>query len=83
MNNQNIMFGLSPPFGKSRKIEKSQIVCFDECWIFLIDHFLYTVMLIEMHRYSVAKLLLHHYKSNLAHISDFDSLVIGLSKSEI
>ena len=31
---------------------------------------------------SVHILLLHHYKSNLAHISDFDSLVIGLSKSE-
>ena len=25
---------------------------------------------------------LHHYKSDLAHISDFDSLVIGISKSE-
>ena len=31
---------------------------------------------------SVGKLLLHYYKSDLAHISDFDSLVIGLSKSE-
>ena len=31
---------------------------------------------------SVHILLLHHYKSDLAHISDFDSLVIGLSKSE-
>ena len=39
-------------------------------------------MLIEMPRFSVGKLLLHHYKSDLAHISDFDSLVIGLSKSE-
>ena len=44
--------------------------------------FLYTVMLIDMPRFSVAKLLLHHYRSNLAHISDFDSLVIGLSKFE-
>ena len=25
--------------------------------------------------------LLRHYKSDLAHLSDFDSLVIGLSKS--
>ena len=29
-----------------------------------------TVMLIEMPRFSVAKLLLHHYKSDLAHTSD-------------
>ena len=43
---------------------------------------LWTVMLIEMPRFSVAKLRLHHYKSDLAHISPFDSLVIGLSKSE-
>ena len=42
-----------------------------------------TVMLIEIPRFSVGKLLLHHYKSDLAHISDFDSLVIGLSQSEI
>ena len=32
MNNRNIVFGLSPPYGKSRKIEKCQIICFDECW---------------------------------------------------
>ena len=32
---------------------------------------------------SVHILLLHHYKSDLAHISDFDSLVIGLPQSEI
>ena len=43
----------------------------------------YTVMLIEMPRFSVAKLLLHHYKSDLAHISDLYSLVIGLYKSGI
>ena len=35
-----------------------------------------TVMLIKMPRFSVGKLLLHHYKSNLAHIANFDSLVI-------
>ena len=39
-------------------------------------------MLIEMPRFSVAKLFLHQYKSDLAHISDFNSLVIGLSESE-
>ena len=33
--------------------------------------------------FAVDILLLHHYKSNLAHLSDFDSLVNGLSKSEI
>ena len=32
--------------------------------------FLYTVMLIEITHFSVGKLLLHHYGSNLAHISD-------------
>ena len=29
--------------------------------------------------FAVGILLLNHYRSNLAHISDFDSLVIGLS----
>ena len=33
--------------------------------------------------FAVDKLLLHHCKSDLAHLSDFDSLVNGLSKSEI
>ena len=33
--------------------------------------------------FAVDILLLHHYKSNLAHLSDFDSLVNGLPKSEI
>ena len=32
---------------------------------------------------SVGKLLLHHYKSDLAHISDLYSLVIGVYKSGI
>ena len=27
-------------------------------------------------------ILLHHYRSNLAHLSDFNSLVIGLMKFE-
>ena len=31
---------------------------------------------------SVHILLLRHYVRDLAHISDFDSLVIGISKSE-
>ena len=34
MNNRNIMFGLSPPYGKRRKIEELHMICFDECWIF-------------------------------------------------
>ena len=34
-------------------------------------------------RFAVDILLLHHYKSDLAHLSDFDSLVNGLPKSEI
>ena len=42
-----------------------------------------TVMLIEMPRFSVAKLLLHHYKSDLAHTSDRCSSVIELYLSEI
>ena len=41
-----------------------------------------TVMLIEMPRFSVAKLLLHHYKSDLAHTSDRCSSVIELYLSE-
>ena len=41
-----------------------------------------TVMLIEMPRFYVGKLLLHHYKSDLAHLSDLYSLVIELYKSE-
>ena len=41
-----------------------------------------TVRMIEIAHFSVGKLLLHHYSSDLAHISDFDSLVIGISKSE-
>ena len=41
-----------------------------------------TVWMIEIAYFSVHILLLHHYKSDLAHISDFDSLVIGISKSE-
>ena len=40
-------------------------------------------MLIEMPRFSVAKLLLHHYKSDLVHISYLDSLVIRMYKSEM
>ena len=33
--------------------------------------------------FAVDILLLHHYKSDLAHLSDFDSLVNELSKSKI
>ena len=44
--------------------------------------YLYTVLLIEMPHFYVGKLPLHHYRSDLAHISDLYSLVIGLSKSE-
>ena len=40
-------------------------------------------MLIEMPRFSVAKLLLHHYTSDLEYISDLYSLVIGIYKSEM
>ena len=43
---------------------------------------LYTVRMIEMPRFYVGKLLLHNYKSDLAHISDLYSLVIELYKSE-
>ena len=37
-----------------------------------------TVLLISTARFSVGKLLLHHYKSDLAYISDRYSLVIEL-----
>ena len=39
-------------------------------------------MLIEMPRFSVAKLLLHHYKSDLAHTSDRCISVIELYFSD-
>ena len=41
-----------------------------------------TVWMNEMPRFYVVKLLLHHYRSDLAHLSDFESLVIGMSQSE-
>ena len=41
-----------------------------------------TVRLKWRAHFAVDILLLHHYKSSLVHLSDFDSLVIGLSKSE-
>ena len=44
--------------------------------------FLYTVWMNEMPRFYVGKLLLHHYKSDLAHTSDLYSLVIELYKYE-
>ena len=31
IHNQSIMFGLSLPYGNTRKIEKCQIIYFDEC----------------------------------------------------
>ena len=42
-----------------------------------------TVLLISIARFSVHLLLLHHDKSDLAHISDRYSLVIGMYLSEI
>ena len=36
----------------------------------------------EIPHFYVGKLLLHHYKSDLAHISDLYSLVIEVYKSE-
>ena len=39
-------------------------------------------MLIEMPRFYVGKLLLHHHRSDLAHISDLYSLFVGLYKYE-
>ena len=46
--------------------------------VVLFMEYSYTVMLIEMPRFSVAKLLLHHYKSDLAHTSHRYSSVINL-----
>ena len=43
---------------------------------------IYTVWLNRIAHFAVDILLLHHYKRDLAHLSDFDSLVIELSKSE-
>ena len=44
---------------------------------------LYTAWLISKARISIHILLLHHYKSDLAHISDRYSSVIGMHLSEI
>ena len=41
-----------------------------------------TAWLNRIAHFAVDILLLHHYKSNLAYLSDFDSLVLGISKSE-
>ena len=41
-----------------------------------------TVRLKWRAHFAVDILLLHHYERSLAHLSDFDSLVIGLSKYE-
>ena len=41
-----------------------------------------TVRMILTAYFAVGILLLHHYKSDLSLISDFDSYVIGLSKYE-
>ena len=42
MNNRNNMFLISPPYWRSRKIEKWLLICFDECWkYFLMYPFLY------------------------------------------
>ena len=41
------------------------------------------VRMISTARFSVGKLLLHHYKSDLAHISDMYSSVIELYLSEM
>ena len=43
----------------------------------------YTVRMKWIAHFAVDILLLHHYKSNLAHLSYLYSLVIGLYKSEI
>ena len=42
-----------------------------------------TVWMISTARFSVHILLLHHYASDLAHLSDLYSLVIGMYKSQI
>ena len=41
-----------------------------------------TVRMISIAHFSVHILLLHHYQSDLAHLSDLYSIVIGLYKSE-
>ena len=41
-----------------------------------------TVWLKWIAHFAVDVLLLRHYKSDLAHLSDFDSLVIDIPKSE-
>ena len=63
-----------------RKVPKGSEQCQYDC---TGENFVRTVRMIEMPRFSVAKLLLHQYRSDLAHISDLYSLVIGMYKYEI
>ena len=44
--------------------------------------FKYIVRLIWIAHFASGILILHHYRSDLAHLSDFDTLVIGISKSK-
>ena len=53
----------------------------DSKWNMLLNEC--TVWLVSTARFSVHILLLRHYKSYLAHISDLYSLVIGMYKSEM
>ena len=50
---------------------------------FNLKLFVFTVLLISTARFYVDKLLLHHYKNDLAHISDRCSSVIEMYLSEI
>ena len=52
-------------------------------WIVLTYEIWRTVLLISTARFSVGKLLLHHYKSDFAHISYSYSSVIEMYFSEI
>ena len=66
---------MPPPQSKFQKfnIKLRETKCSDFCtvWLKWIAHF------------AVGILLLHHYKSGLAYLSDFYSLVIVMYKSEI
>ena len=81
------------PFRTWSKIKKKKIPFTDLIFRFQsTSHFIIgevstsvsedTVRMISTARFSVGILLLHHYKSDLAHLSDLCSLVIGLYKSE-
>ena len=84
---------MPPPSANFKYSMKNRVT--QKCWIFVYKNVSQIVLLFAkclafctvwmngMPRFYVGKLLLHHYKSDLAHTSDRCSSVIELYLSEI